>query len=92
MNRLYKCVNCGATLTSSVCEYCGTHYDNKVGISGKFDGYSAEGEITIGDETIKCYISEVEWYDLGGHVGRDLNGRITRSPSRFKRRIRLVEV
>ena len=93
MNKLTNCINCGAPLDGPVCPYCGTRYerDNKFK-SSPFD-YSMMGEINFNGETVRVYISEVEFNYLDGPgAGRDLSGRLIRCPIGMKRKFTMVEI
>lgn len=89
--KLHNCVNCGAVLTSSFCEYCGTRYDEEMPVEGSFS-YIGEGTITIGGETFRCYVGNIEVTPLCVRVGRELDGTMHRPETIYKRKFTLIEV
>ena len=85
------CVNCGAPLHSNKCEYCGTEYGDAP-IKGSFAPDSYYGEMTINGESFKCYIGNIEFYNIDVGCGIDINGRLKRSQVITKRKFTLIEV
>ena len=86
-----KCVNCGAEVVGSTCEYCGTHYDGR-NVIGVFESNDYSGILKVGDVEYNVYIGEIEINTLYCDVGRDENGRMTNPVVAKKRRFTLVEL
>lgn len=55
-----KCVNCGANVSGSKCEYCGTEYSHEKQIMANFSRNEYKGVIKLGDEEIPVYVESVE--------------------------------
>lgn len=86
-----NCVNCGAVLHGSICEYCGTKYNNnKITASFNQNGYT--GTIRIGDKDINVYISSMENNILDYDSWVDENGVINVGKPTIKRKITLTEI
>lgn len=63
MKEKKRCINCGAQLTGTKCDYCGTEYDTdsngNVGIKGKMiNDYIVELEID--GENVRFYVGDIE--------------------------------
>lgn len=86
-----KCVNCGAEVVGSVCEYCGSHYEGNR-ITATFDSDKSFGTLTIDGNTYEVYISEIQYEHLFP-IGfpRDVNGRLTPIRVKQKRKFTLIE-
>ena len=89
--RLTNCVNCGAPLHGNKCEYCGTEYTADDGITAKFADGSSFGTLEIGSAKYECYIGSMEAHQLYVGAGRDMNGRLVRSPMALKHKFVLIE-
>ena len=87
-----KCVNCGAEITGSTCEYCGTHYNKDKGFTVTI-GPDSKGTLRIGDEQYKVYIDKVKG-ELTKEVsmGRDVTGKMMMMPGRIVRTFILKEL
>lgn len=83
------CINCGAPLHGTKCEYCGTEYGNE-GFTGNFAPYI--GEITVNGEVFRCYISDIEATPVYSYnTGRDAAGNLIGEQIATKRKITLIE-
>lgn len=82
---LKNCINCGAILHGTKCEYCGTEYP---GIENKNCFYT----IRIGNKNLQCYIGDIEQNTIIGDAYRDCNGRLHRGEANYKHKITLIEV
>lgn len=63
MKEKKRCINCGAQLTGTKCDYCGTEYDTdsngNVGIKGKMiNDYIVELEID--GENVRFYVGDIK--------------------------------
>lgn len=85
-----KCVNCGAEVVGSVCEYCGSHYDGNK-ITASFDSNQSYGTLTIDGNTFEVYVADIHFYPISTVSGRDINGRLVRPKTAIKRRFTLIE-
>lgn len=93
MREKLNCPNCGAPITGSVCEYCGTKFydllDNEMNIDlSKGQHYlrlNINGEPTL----LKVYCSElsIEHNVIYSGLGRDQLGRLSRGTRNSKRKI-----
>nr|DAG69228.1 MAG TPA: alpha-aminoadipate carrier protein [Caudoviricetes sp.] len=87
---LTNCVNCGAPLHGSTCEYCGTRYaGNKV--QACFGEGQAAGTLTVGGNEYKVYLGKMEAFSTEESVGRDLNGQFHRVKGRMVHKFMLIE-
>lgn len=87
------CVNCGAEVTGSVCEYCGTHYGDDNGkVSATFNSADHVGVLKVGNTTFPVYIGDVEVETLYANVGRDVSGRMMKPVTKRKHRFTLIEL
>lgn len=87
-----KCVNCGAEVSGSICEYCGTRYE-KGGLLAKFEVGQRNGKLCIGDKEFNVYLSEVEVEaSCGTCFGRDIDGRFHYYPDRTLHKFTLQEL
>ena len=90
---LRNCVNCGAPLHGSVCDYCGTEYNKNGDMVAEFDKETARGVLKIGDLEYDCYIGKIEIHPVcGGNSGRDMSGRLIRDTVRMIHKFEVVEV
>lgn len=85
-----NCVNCGAVLHGNMCEYCGKEYNNNC-ISATFNDCDYIGELKIGNETIKVYISQTHIMHPDIFAYKDENGMLHRDITPGKRKFTLVE-
>ena len=74
-----RCINCSAPVKGTVCEYCGTRYDN-----GTF--------LMVDGLKIPCYIASWEIYPIFRDVGVDMEGRLMRREVKTIRKFELVEI
>lgn len=88
---LTNCINCGAPLCGSKCNYCGAEYDGDK-IKAEFDRADAQGVLRVGDKEYKVYIGRMEAESAWHNVGRDINGRIRREDVVLKHKFTLIEV
>lgn len=58
MSKTINCPNCGAVITGSKCEYCGTIFETKNLINLKGDNFKIE--LNVNGEDILAYISSVQ--------------------------------
>lgn len=87
-----NCVNCGAPLHGSKCEYCGTEY-NSNGITASFYDDNWCGTLEIGGNTYRVYLSHMEAQHISvGCAGRTMDGNIVKPKSRLLHKFTLVEV
>lgn len=86
-----KCMNCGAEVVGSVCEYCGTHYNGRQRIDASFDQECSCGVLTVGENEYSVYISRIEIRSLAMPLERDLRGRLKPQKTLHKRIFTLVE-
>lgn len=87
-----NCVNCGAVLHGSRCEYCGTVYSDN-SISASFEEEDWIGTLSAGGKTYRVYIGEMEASVVCGPLTRRLpNGRLHRDNPVIKRKFTLIEV
>lgn len=86
-----NCINCGAILSGSKCEYCGTEYNNS-GISAGFEKDDYFGIMKIGDEEIQVYIGSMEANLVCGDSYRDSSGALHRDKPMMKRKFTLIEI
>jgi hypothetical protein len=89
--KLKNCVNCGAPLHGSVCEYCGTEYEENGSIQAHFERYDTYGTLKIGTREYTCYIGSVEATNICETAGRDNSGRLIRNPIAMKHKFTLIE-
>ena len=85
-----NCINCGAVLHGSICEYCGTEYKGDK-IYAEFSKEDYAGTIKIGDSVMKVYISDVELDFIKPKLYLDKNGTIVDGPVKKVRRFTLIE-
>ncbi len=85
-----KCINCGANLHGNICEYCGTEYNDN-GISATFNEDEYTGELKIGNEIIKVYISQtiIRSPDISAY--RDAKGKLHSVITPGKRKFIMIE-
>lgn len=86
-----NCVNCGAILHGSKCEYCGTEYNNS-GISASFEKNDYSGIMNIGNEEIQVYIASMEASPICGVTYRDSSGVLHRDTPKMKRKFTVIEI
>lgn len=89
MKEKKRCINCGAQLTGTKCDYCGTEYDTdsngNVGIKGKMiNDYIVELEID--GENVRLYVSDIETHTIGVSTLED-----KKNITQTKRKITLIE-
>ena len=92
-----KCVNCGADVSGSKCEYCGTTYERtgsgRNTIKATFSGDSLYGQLLFGKETLKVYIKDMEIRTCEPYnFGRKLDGKIAVDKPIRKRKFTLIEI
>lgn len=85
-----KCINCGANLHGNICEYCGTEYNDN-GIYATFNEDEYTGELKIGNEIIKVYISQtiIGQPDISAY--RDEKGKLHSVITPGKRKFIMIE-
>lgn len=88
-----NCINCGAPLHGTKCEYCGTEYgEDGRKIRASFGENDAFGTVQIGNQIYSCYISEMEALVIDGpNAGRTIDGRLHRQPIAMKHKFTLIE-
>ena len=79
-----KCCNCGANLTSNICEYCGTHFN--FGIENEY-----KVTLNLQGENNDFYIANIETFMIGDRVYRNEEGLLVRPIPITKRKITLIE-
>lgn len=89
MKEKKRCINCGAQLTGTKCDYCGTEYDTdsngNVGIKGKMiNDYIVELEID--GENVRLYVSDIETHTIYVSTLED-----KKNITQTKRKITLIE-
>lgn len=89
MKEKKRCINCGAQLTGTKCDYCGTEYDTdsngNVGIKGKMiNDYIVELEID--GENVRLYVSDIETHTIDVSTLED-----KKNITQTKRKITLIE-
>lgn len=82
--------NCGALLTSDVCEYCGTSYLDRKTIS-TLSNNDKVGVLKIGNEEIRVYLSNCEEVSGRGSSYINANGKIQRGKINKLRKFTLIE-
>ena len=95
-----KCVNCGADVSGSKCEYCGTWYGKKKAEAKpeepEFHITGRTGTINLFGEEIRTYISDasIESVDEIPTCGRDIEGNIIHVAMKPKRKFAftLIEI
>lgn len=90
MKEKKRCINCGAQLTGTKCDYCGTEYDTdfngNVGIKGKMiNDYIVELEID--GENVRFYVGDIETHEAIDVSTLEDKKNITQT----KRKITLIE-
>lgn len=85
-----NCVNCGAILHGSKCEYCGTEYNNGV-IAVNFQNSDHTGVLKIGNEEITVYIANIKSRMTELETWCDCNGVLRREIPKTKREFTLIE-
>ena len=85
-----KCINCGANLQGNICEYCGTEYSDN-GISATFNEDEYTGELKIGNEIIKVYISQTIIGQPYISAYRDVKGKLHSVITPGKRKFIMIE-
>ena len=85
-----KCINCGANIHGNICEYCGTEYNDN-GIYATFNEDEYTGELKIGNEIIKVYISQtiIGQPDISAY--RDAKGKLHSVITPGKRKFIMIE-
>lgn len=86
-----NCINCGAILHGSKCEYCGTEYDNTA-IVANFNNSDYGGTLRIGNEEIRVYIDNMESHIIDIEPYMDCDGYLHRSRLKMKRKFTLIEI
>lgn len=90
MSKNLNCPNCGAVITGSKCEYCGTVFETKNIINLKGDNFKIE--LNVNGEDILAYISSVQVdYNriFAGGTNRDITGKLLPDRPIVKRKISL---
>lgn len=89
MSKTLNCPNCGAVITGSKCEYCGTVFETKNLINLKGDNFKIE--LNVNGEDILAYISsvQVEYNHIFTDTSRDINGYLLHDRPTVKRKISL---
>ena len=77
-----NCINCGAILVSSKCEYCGTEYNTEHGFTIN---------MIIGGKAVKFYVEKQEMITSNGDIYRDSNGKLHNNCN-TKMRLTLMEM
>lgn len=85
-----NCVNCGAILHGSKCEYCGTEYNNN-GFQVNFAENDYIGVAKLGNQEFNVYIDSME-FRQDSDSWRDVNGFLHRNVQNPKRKFTLVEI
>lgn len=89
MSKTLNCPNCGAVITESKCEYCGTVFETKNLINLKGDNFKIE--LNVNGEDILAYTSsvQVEYNHIFTNASRDINGCLLCDRPAVKRKISL---
>lgn len=86
---LTNCVNCGAPLHGSKCEYCGTEYNGN-NITADFSKDSVFGTLTISGVTYRVYLSETE-INNSIESGRGIDGKLIKPIMHRTHKFTLIE-
>lgn len=87
-----NCINCGAPLHGSKCQYCGTEYGNN-GFVCNFDRNDFTGTIRFDGKEYQVYLGKVEGNMVCcGNSGRDITGRMRLDNPIIKRKFTLIEM
>lgn len=89
MGKLKNCINCGAPLTGSRCDYCGTEYSENDSLHIELDQDAYTGVLSYGGKQYNVYLSELE-FENDGYVGRDMLGNCSFC-NRTYRKFTLIE-
>lgn len=69
-----NCVNCGAPLSGSKCQYCGTEYNGST-VYADFSEDDWTGTLSVGGKEYPVYISEIN-VDFDAIEGRRMDGTL----------------
>ena len=87
-----NCVNCGAPIAGSKCQYCGTEY-NGGAIKADFSPGDFTGTLTVGGQSYQVYIASMEANLVGGaNTGRYASGRLYIDHGRLLHTFTLIEL
>lgn len=86
-----NCINCGAPLHSSKCQYCGTEYGDN-GFVCSFDRNKCTGTIRFDGKEYQVYLGRVDGNVIHMDAGRDAEGRMHIDKAIVKRKFTLIEV
>lgn len=88
---LTNCVNCGAPLHGSTCEYCGTRYAGDK-VQACFGEGQAAGTLTVGGNEYKVYLGAVDVAPIDGRMWRGWDGQLHRVEGWARHKFTLVEL
>ena len=87
-----NCINCGAPITGTKCQYCGTEYSGKA-VAANFSDNDYTGVLSVGGNEYKVYISRVETNTIvGENAGRTLDGKVHFDRPKRKHVFTLIEL
>ena len=77
-----NCINCGAVLHSTKCEYCGTEYKSVLqtgdGFSVEFDENKYNGVIRLNGMEYEVYLGDMVIHSVFCDSGRNYEGKLYR--------------
>lgn len=88
------CINCGATLRSNICDYCGTEYELDVKNNHVQKGRQINDfvyELDIQGKPYRFYVGEVQVHNVL-YGGRDATGNMNANSFGVKRKLTLIEI
>lgn len=88
-----NCVNCGAPLHGTKCEYCGTEYtEDRKKIKAEFSKNDAYGVLEINGQNFSVYLGRMEATFIHcQQSGRGLDGHLYREKPILKHKFILIE-
>lgn len=86
-----NCLNCGAPLTGSKCQYCGTEYKGN-GVVADFGKGDWTGTLSVGGNKYSVYIGHIDTEMLDMDCGRTLDGTFVRGNPIIKHKFTLIEM
>ena len=87
-----NCVNCGAPLRGTKCDYCGTEYSkDRSEIKAKFSRDDAFGVIQIDGNEYRVYLARMDAECLYLGTGRNMDGTLCRGKAVLKHKFTLIE-
>ena len=87
-----NCVNCGAPLTGSKCQYCGTEYKGN-GVVADFGKDDWTGTMSVGGKEYRVYVAKMEQKALDDYPYLDITtGKLHRDILGYKHKFTLIEM